>query len=331
MAHLNWRRYQALFDQFTDELLSVNPPSENLILPRLQEICYDDPAVDLMILGVESPLIAFLEYLFSRAEGPYSPRFLLYSSLITMVYRISPPLCCLLNLNAADTIGNMILNKRGRLKFSIADHLELILLLDWWSISGLKQVAEHDILDAILHKVTISHRIASHDPELLIRLVEVFPSYQLNFFPPDITWADLLSSRQITTPLPSHRRYHHLYTRLLDQGKDLQQMIREEERRVLPMQTRRNTFLAFLVRQLHEGQCLLCALIGAPPHQVQDSQITVHHIIPLSEGGTDTARNMLVVCKPHHMAIHGGQIQVSLTDMIEVRIQTRVFRIEPNP
>jgi len=331
MAHLNWRKYQTLFDQFTDEFLSVRPPSESLILPRLQDICHDDPAADLMILGVESPLIAFLEYLFSRAEGPYSSRFLSYSSLITIVFHISPPLCSLLNLNAADTIGNMILNKRGRLKFSIADHLELTLLLDWWSISGLKPVAEHDILDAILHKATISHRIASHDSELLIRLVEVFPSYQLDFFPPDITRVDLLSSRQNTTPLPSHRRYHHLYTRLLEQGKDLKQMIREEEKRMLPMQTRRNTFLAFLVRQLHEDQCLICTLIGVPTHQVQDLQITVHHIIPLSEGGTDKARNMLVVCKPHHMAIHGGQIQVSMTDMIEVRLQSRVFRIEPNP
>ncbi|HWQ65070.1 MAG TPA: HNH endonuclease [Methanospirillum sp.] len=331
MARLNWKKYQGQFDHFSAELLSEKSPGECAILPRIHNICQDDPAVDLLILGTEAPLIAFLEFLFARAEGPYTCVFPSYAHLIALVFNISSPLKTLLNLNASDAIGNMILNKRGRLKFAIADQLELSLLLEWWPAFGLTPVTARQVFEAVLLKSDISHRIRTEEPDLLLRLLEVFPEYQSEFFPVEKSPNDLLTSRQNFSSLPSQRRYHRLYANLLEQGHDLQQMIKEEEKRILPMQMRRNTFLSFLVKQLHNGECQICALTDGLRDFACKSPITVHHIIPLSEGGLDTARNMLVVCMDHHQSIHAGQIKVLLGDQIEVRHPGGKYLITPNP
>lgn len=331
MARLNWKKYQDQFDHFSAELLSENSPGECAILQRIHNICKGDPAVDLLILGTEAPLIAFLEFLFARAEGPYSSVFPVYAHLIGLIFNISSSLKALLNLNAADAIGNMILNKRGRLKFAIADQLELSLLLEWWPTFGLTPVKACQVFEAVLQKSGVSHRIRSEEPDLLLRLLEVFPEFQSEFFPPEKTPDDLLISRQNISPLPSQRRYHRLYANLLEQGHDLRQMIKEEENRILPIQMRRNTFLSFLVKQLHNGECQICAITDNLRDSTCKSPITVHHIIPLSEGGADNARNMLVVCLDHHQEIHNGQIQVLLGDQIEVIHSGGKCMIPSNP
>ncbi len=326
MAHILWRTYQEAFDILADELAS-GVEYDNRLLSRVQEICKDDRARDQIIVGVASPHIAFLEYLFFRAEGPYNPSFPIYSPIIRILFHASEPLTALLNLNASDAIGNMILNKRGRLKFAIADNLELRLLLEWWPRFGLRPVTEREIFDAICQKSTISNRISSQDPCLLLRLFEVFPLYQNEYLHPGTTRDDLIASCSVSTPPPSYRRYRRLYHRLLDEGSDLREIIRMEENRVLPMQMRRNTFLSYLVKQLHGETCQICVSVSP----ATDPLITVHHIVPLAEGGLDAARNMLVVCNTHHKAIHSGEIQVRISDMIEVLSQSGRFLIEPNP
>ncbi|MDD1728402.1 MAG: HNH endonuclease [Methanospirillum sp.] len=326
MAHLSWRKHQESFHILVDELTS-GVESDARLLSRVQEICKDDQARDQTILGVASPHLAFLEYLFYCAEGPYNPLFQKYAPIIRILFQASIPLTALLNLNAADAIGNMILNKRGRLKFAIADNLELVLLLEWWPRFGLQPVNEREIFDAVCKKSTISYRISSQDPCLLLRLSEVFPSYPDEFLHPGTTREDLIASCSASTPPPSYRRFRRLYHRLLDEGFDIREIIRIEENRVLPMQMRRNTFLSYLVKQLHGETCQICAS-GSP---VTDPLITVHHIVPLVEGGLDTARNMLVVCNTHHQAIHAGEIQVRISDTIEVLSQSDRFLIEPNP
>ncbi len=329
MPRLNWRKYQDRFDQFSEELLSEQIPNEKGILLTIHEICLDDPAADHLILGAESWLLAYLEFLFARAEGPYSPLFTSYSRIIRAVFSLSSPLRTLLDLNAADAIGNMILSRRGRLKFKVADELELSLLLESWPGFGLQPVTVRQVFDAVLSKSDISRRISSEDPDLLLRLLEVFPQYQSDFFPVGKTREELLAGRQDRSPLPSQRRYHRLYTSLLEQGYDIRQIIRDEEQRTLPIHMRRNTFLSYLVKQLHGGKCQICALTGQDSH-TNKSPITVHHIIPLSEGGSDSARNMLVVCMSHHKAIHDKKINIILTDVIEIRCPEMVFQIEPN-
>lgn len=82
---------------------------------------------------------------------------------------------------------------------------------------------------------------------------------------------------------------------------------------------------------MHNDKCQICALLDGLSEFTYISPITVHHIIPLSEGGLDIARNMLVVCLEHHRAIHAGQIQVLLGDKIEIRYPDGTCLIQPNP
>ncbi|MFH0966192.1 MAG: HNH endonuclease [Methanobacteriota archaeon] len=294
---------------------------------KLRKICQNDPAVHLTFLGTESYLVAFLEFLFFRAEGPYSPGFIAYAECIRLVFTSSESLCILLDHNAADAIGNMVLNKRGKLKFAIADHLELMIILDWWVIFGLRPISQRQVFEAIIRKSTISNRIATHDPGLILRLLEVFPVYLSEFCPADLTHEEIAQRQSDVSPLPSQRRYRRLYEEMISDGQDLSMMIKEEEQRILPMEIKRNTLLGFLVKQLHHETCQICNLCG---HTDKDPIMTVHHIIPLSEGGVDVAKNMLVVCRHHHQAIHTGEIQVRLDTLIEIRSPDRIFHIEPN-
>jgi hypothetical protein len=40
--------------------------------------------------------------------------------------------------------------------------------------------------------------------------------------------------------------------------------------------------------------------------------VDVHHIIPRSEGGPNTAENLLTLCSTHHRATHRGQLIIEL-------------------
>lgn len=327
MVYLNWRHYHDEFENLAGELISDSLSDSTGLAGKLRNICQNDAALNMTYLGAESYLVAFLEYLFFRAEGPYSLDFISYAECIRLVFASSDSLCTLLNHNAADAIGNMVLNKRGKLKFAIADHLELMILLDWWIRFGLWPVTQRQVFEVIMSKSTISHRITIFDPGLILRLLEVFPSYKQEFCPPDITKEDLERRQSDICPLPSQRRYRRLYEQMMEDGYDLIDMIEEEERRILPIQIKRNTFLGFLVKQLHQERCQICKI---PGQTISDPVITVHHIVPLSEGGVDEAGNMLVVCRHHHQAIHIGEIQVRLGTTIEISSPEMLHQIEPN-
>ena len=324
MADLNWRRYHQEFDSLADGIIAGSVSEKPGIREVLRTICQHDPAYNQTRLGAESYLIAFLEFLFFKAEGPYSPDFPRYAEVIRSVFSLSEPLIFLLNHNAADAIGNMVLNKRGKLKFLIADHLELRYILYWWPRFGLIPVSEREVFDAVMRKSTIRQRTETRDPGLLIRLYEVFPDFKSEFCPDDFRLEDVISRLPEISPLPSVRRFNRLYTRLMSQGRNLHDLIREEEQRILPIQVKRNTFLAFLVKKLHNNSCQICPFCDPA---VLDPMITVHHIIPLSDGGKDIAANMLVICNSHHKAIHQGLIEVSINSMIEVRCQGNIFKL----
>lgn len=326
MAHLNWHRYCLQFHHLATELTEDQYSDPACLTADLHQICMDDPACDELILGVESFRIAFLEYLFAQAEGPFSGKFPEYARAIRTLVDSSEPLQHLLSFNAPDAIGNMVLNKRGRLKFLIADHLELMMLLEWWPRLGLEPVTEREVLDAILKKPYIQHRLTSGDPGLLLRLLEVFPTYQKEFWKQQESREDLSARLATLTPPPSYRRYHRLYTSFLKEGTDLREIIRQEEERILPLQQSRNTFLAYLVRKFHNDTCQVCKVCGTGH---EDRDITVHHIIPLSRGGEDRAWNMLVVCRSHHHAIHESHIHVSVDDTIHIRCDSRTYHINP--
>ena len=69
------------------------------------------------ILGVDVRLLAFLEFLYTKSQGPYSPYFLKYSHIIKIIIRRSGALRNMLNESGAQAIGNMVLDGRGNLNF----------------------------------------------------------------------------------------------------------------------------------------------------------------------------------------------------------------------
>jgi hypothetical protein len=325
MPYVNWRRYRDEFETLAQGIKSGEYSNRD-ITTALRTICRDDSALDEMHLGTESFVVSFLEFLFFSAEGPYSPGFLRYAPVIESLIRSSDNLRLLINHNAANALSNMVLNKRGKLKFSIADSLELTQLLDWWVRFGLTPVNRREVFDAALLKPTIPHRLTYHDPGLLIRLAEVFPEYLDKFWPDSLTYEEAQLHLETIAELPSRRRYRHVLNEMIQEGYSLQDVIAQEESRILPVQIRRKTFLAYLVKKQHNDTCQICNALGCTAtSKAEKSVITVHHIVPLSQGGEDIASNMLVVCSRHHKAIHAGTIQVTKRSHIQVICPNKTF------
>jgi hypothetical protein len=327
MAQVNWRRYHSDFNILAEEMHQKRILNPGELDRSLQALFRTDPQACQTRLGVPSYQIGFLEYLFSKAEGPYTPEYHQYESIIGTLFTCSEPLRSLINRNAADAIGNMILNRRGRLKFTIADGLELDLILSSWEKFGLTPVGRRDIFDAILGKASVCRQMMKQEPELILKLADVFPEYQSEFWPRDLSREDLEKRLGSETGFPSRRRYRRIYQQQVNRGISLEQMIQTEEGRALPLQARRNSFLAFLVKQLHQGRCQLCA---AGMKALPETPVTVHHIVPLSEGGDDSASNMLVLCKQHHQAVHQGIMTIHAGHAITVSSGERIISLEPN-
>lgn len=308
MQGVNWRRHQECFEEIADSMQRGFISSPQALNDALSGCTAGDPASSRSFLGVSSFLIAYLEYLFWKADGPYFHGFEEYALLIQTLFSWFPELRSLIDHNAPDALGNMILNRRGRLKFSIADQAELGIILDWWRRFHLLPVTPRQVLDAILGKSTIRDRIEQGDPRLILRLIDVFPEFEEDINPENIPRDELIVSSGAITPPPSERRYRRILEQYLDSGGDIRSLIGEEERRILPMQMKRNRFLAFLVRQEQKNTCQICKVRG----EVSRGPVAVHHIVPLSLQGKDRADNMLVTCAPHHAAIHAGEIVLTI-------------------
>lgn len=309
MKPLRWRNYISCFDLIARRIRDGELAGGD-IQDAVKACTADDPRSKQHALGVPSASVAFLEYLFLEAGGPYSPGFEWIAEVIQIVFSNDPNLRHLIDLNASDALANMILNKRGRLKFLISDQVELCSILEWWVRFGLLPVTPRQVFDAILNKPTIRDRIQKGDPLLILRLLDVFPEYADEVNPAGYSRESLITAAGTITKPPSERRYHHLYTAAQNAGRDIHSLIREEEQRILPMQMRRNRYLSYLVRILHGNVCQICAARGEETR----GPVEVHHIVPLSMHGKDLAENMITLCVHHHQAVHSGAIIVSRED-----------------
>mgnify|MGYP003767532401 CR=1 FL=1 len=327
MKIIRWQNYQPCFDKIIKEVAGKDPDTPFDYSSFLRRCLKNDFLSEQEILGVSSGLIAFLEFLFYKAKGPYSPEFERTAEIIQDLFQSEPDLQNLINLNAADTLANMVLNKRGRLKFLISDRLELEIILSWWKKFGLAEISPAEVFEAVVAKPTIRDRLSGNDPLLIMRLLDVFPDYCDTINPLKIKREDLIErSGSITRP-PSERRYHQLLTGCLKNGNNIWTLIRQEEKRILPMQVKRNRFLSYLVKNLHGNRCQICKLTG----EVKDGPIEVHHIQPLSLEGKDTADNMLVTCFFHHQMIHDGNIVVQINSgKVVIRYNTKETSIPLN-
>lgn len=309
MRDVRWQDHEPCFMEVLCAIRSeqANPCD---IPFALKECTKNSPYAKREILGVPSYLIAFLEFLFHKAQGPYSPDFEGIAGSIQTFFLNAPALTTLINHNAPDALANMVLNRRGRLKLLISDQVELGTILEWWTRFGLIPVSQKEVFEAILNKPTIRDRIRQGDPLLILRLMDVFPGYTGIINPKGVAREAIVNAAGTITRPPSERRYHQLYAAYKREGRNIRSLIREEEQRILPMQMRRNRFLAYLVKSLHENTCQICSLRG----KKTEGPVEVHHIIPLSQQGKDRADNMLVTCTTHHQAIHAGIITIRVED-----------------
>jgi len=327
MKPVHWRDCIPCFDSLTEKIKIGELVTGSDIRTAIQRCTAGHAKSDDLVLGFPSSSIAYLEYLFHRAEGPYSPDFGCIAMIIQIFFKSNPDLQNLINLNAADALANMVLNKRGRLKFLISDQVELGIILEWWERFGLIPVSNRQVLDAILNKPTIRDRIENGDPLLIIRLLDVFPENEEEVNPYGQERDVLIRAAGTITKPPSERRYHHVFMKAQKAGRDIHSLIHEEERRILPIQTKRNRYLAYLVKNLHGNCCQICSAMG----EKTTGPVEVHHIIPLSRQGKDLAENMLTLCVPHHQAVHAGSIIVKKEDETVI-IQTRdkTWSLPPN-
>lgn len=308
MRNLRWRDHEPCFDMILNSIREKDENKAYDIISAVDVCTMGDTYAKEFILGVDPSHIAFLEYLFHKAQGPYSSDFEWIAEIIALFFMRAPPLQNLINLNAPDTLANMVLNKRGRLKFLISDQLELGIILNWWIMFGLNLVTSKEVFEAILNKPTYRDRLKQGDPLLMLRLLDVFPDFSDDINPKGVSRETLVNEAGTISHPPSERRYHQVYAAYMQEGRDLKRCIEVEESRILPMQMKRNRFLAYLVKKLHDNRCQICTIRGEDTR----GPVDVHHIIPLSQEGKDRADNMLVVCKTHHQAIHAGQITIRL-------------------
>lgn len=304
---MRWQDHVNCFETVLNSSKSCEIQPEYGAHIAIKECTKHDPLSEQTILGAPSYSIAFLEFLFHKAQGPYSSDFEWIAEIIRIHFHIYPELQNLINLNAADALANMVLNRRGKLKFLICDQIELGIILEWWVKFGLVPITAKNVFDAILSKPTIQDRLRREDPLLLLRLLDVFPEQSGSINPKNLSKESLIQAARTITHPPSERRYHQIYSAYVKAGGDLLSIIKKEEMRILPMQTRRNRFLAYLVKQYYHNTCQICSATG----EDLKKPVEVHHIIPLSKQGEDCAHNMIVTCIPHHRAIHDGIISLS--------------------
>ena len=317
---VNWRPHEAELQILSDDLIEGRV-SYDIIKERLASLF--GPAKK--ILGVDARLRAFLEFLFMKSQGPYSPYFMKYSHIILMIIRRSRPLRHNLNESGAHTIGNMILNGRGHWKFVISDFNELSSILEFWLQCGLHPQTPRTIFDAILNKNEIRFRIERLDGTLLVRLANIFPMFENEIFPPDM---DINCLRK-KEPEPFKKYYLNIIQDYYSQGKSIDDIIDRENQRSGETLVYRNQFLTFLVKTRHNFQCQICAA-GDPA--ADPLGIEVHHIIRLADRGKDHSGNMIVTCDYHHKQIHNGKIIIEKEneDILAIRSNGRLFLTNSN-
>jgi len=316
---LSWGSHADELQLLCDDIVDIKFLTIDDIRKRLELILGPEEKVH----GVDLRYIALLEFLFTKSQGPYSPYFLKYSRLIQLIVNRSGALKNMLNNTGAHAIGNMILNGRGKLKFTISDFYELGYVLDFWESCGLEKQTPRTVFRAILTKKGILERIQKKEPEILIRLSNVFPMFEKEIMPGNFDWISLSASPHN----PFNKYYDSIIQYHIQQGLSLEDIIQLENFRQRNPVVKRNHFLSYLVKKHQNFQCQIC---NAGDRVNDPFNIQVHHIIPLSVKGEDYSSNMLVTCGSHHKEIHGGIIKIEKGERITINCDGKTFFSEPN-
>jgi len=199
----------------------------------------------------------------------------------------------------------MALGAKGNLIFQISDQYELEIVLWAWKKMGLKMETIRSVYNAIIRKKNVKRGIQEQRLFLLARLRSIFPMYKRSF---------IKTKTNLNQALYEHyrARFDIIIKSYEKKGYTISEMIQEENKRVLPVGVKRNNLLAYLVKKAKDFQCQLCTHLKFTP--THSYEIQVHHITPLSQGGEDTSRNMIVLCEKHHDKAHQGRLNLSCSD-----------------
>lgn len=274
---IDWKPNINKLTRLSLEIFKDQEFTKETFIRKLSEIFVDHKIIEF----TDNRTIAFLEFCFYMADGPYSRKFSFFVLVLRKVFAAYPPLRKLINKTGAAAIANMTLGAIGALKFEISDLYELKRVLEAWERMGLRRNTLHSVFSVVKKKGRVKRGILSKNLFLLARLKSIFPMYQKSFLP---------SNLNLNQALYEHfkKRFDKIISKYKEKGLSIEEMIKKENKRELPVGVKRNNLLSFLVRKATGFKCYLCKTEKTWSHIIQ-----THHIVPLSEGGEDHSRNGL--------------------------------------
>lgn len=244
---INWKPQINKLTRLSLEIYKVQDFTEETFIQKLSLIFVDSK----LLANTDNRTIAFLEFCFYMADGPYSRKFNFFVIVLRKVFAVYPPLRKLINETGAAAIGNMTLGAIGGLKFEISDLYELKQVLWAWRKMGLRQITINSVFRALRKRNRVKRGISNKNLFLLARLKAIFPMYQKSFIP---------SNLNLNQALYDHykERFEKIIIEYKEKGLSIEEMIQKEEERELPVGVKRNNLLSFLVRKANGFKCELC-------------------------------------------------------------------------
>lgn len=263
------------------------------------------------VKGVEPIVIRFLEFCFFVSGSVNSPNIKDTIDVVRKLVEWYPQLKRLIDETAADAIGNIVLEARGRLNFRLNDAQELDKLLEIWKEMGFEAVKKEEVFLAIINKPTIQQKILQGNVKIKLLLHKFFPELA-KAFPLLKIDPEEIEEYELFRELQKHR-----YTS--EELANLEELI-QRENSFSHFYIERNYRLAFLLKKKHNFQCQICKALSSLSGKEneakqneslnQNGQIEAHHVLPLEEGGEDVSSNIVILCSAHHQAIHSGEITI---------------------
>ncbi len=311
-----WKNYIEKLDKLATEIDEVKDFSRGNLIDGLTKI-FNESYKE---LDVDVRIIAFLEFCFFKAEGPYSRRFEHFSEIILKIIALFPELQKILNRRADDLIANMVLNEKSGLNFKIFDNYELRIVVDLWKKIGLKPLSIESVFNSVMHKGSVISDLKEKNIYLLALLKKVFPFHEKYYLSNQIDLSKGIYEHE-------KKRFDNIIIEYENQGFSLNDIIKKENLRIMPTEIKRNNFLSYLLKKKHKFRCQICQLTKS---KSKSHYFESHHIVPLEQGGADHSANMIVLCKKHHNEAHCGALEITSKKNLTIKYKKKQFGINNN-
>jgi 5-methylcytosine-specific restriction endonuclease McrA len=310
--------FESEFLSLTEELLEKNLTFDELII-KLEIFLGSEPN---FLFNTDIRVRKLIEYCFYKAEGPYNPEFTKFKPIIKKILQTHPPIKNLLGRSADHAIANMVLGKRGKLKFAILDIYELKKTLKFWEEMDLGKITEKQVFYAVLEKNNVKKILNNeNDPfylTLITRLKLVFPYFIKKV---------ISKTYNIEEEIYKLTRDRFKFVDdLLLKGNNIDKLI-EKENQKFELGMKRNYYLSFLVKKKHFFKCQICSVTNERIHNL----VEAHHIVPIYKGGDDHSENLIVLCKKHHFLADKNKIYLEISGKnIKVTDRSRKYILKTN-